>query len=131
MNPLAARSRNDDRQSGAAGCRLGERENFSIIATTVIKPNKREITASTRGRAPARGPIIRKVGKVRGASGFNGFRKSDGAFERVEGRSPTSTIPRGIWSFVPLVFLGTVLHRVPRLQPRSSLKLISFDLCKR
>lgn len=46
------------------------RENFSIIAATVIKPNKREITACTR-EPPARGPIIRKVGRVRGC--FNGL----------------------------------------------------------
>lgn len=55
----AARSGNDGRQRrGECARRLGARENFSIIAATVIKPNKREITASTRS-------IIRKVGKVR------------------------------------------------------------------
>lgn len=98
-------ARKVERQSGAVlPSGLDARENFSIIAATVIKPNKREITASTRGRAPARGSIIPKVGKVRGGGGgggeFNGIRKGDGVVERVEGRSPTSTVPRGIPPFV-------------------------------
>lgn len=38
--------------TSASPRRLGARENFSIIAATVIKPNKREITASTRGTRP-------------------------------------------------------------------------------
>lgn len=62
-----------ERQSGAVlPSGLDARENFSIIAATVIKPNKREIIASTRGRAPARGSIIPKVGKVRGGGGGDG-----------------------------------------------------------
>lgn len=94
-----------ERQSGAVlPSGLDARENFSIIAATVIKPNKREITASTRGRAPARGSIILKVGKVRGGGEFNGIRKGDGVVGRIERRSPTSTIPRGSRPFVPSDF---------------------------
>jgi len=61
---------------------------------------------STRGRAPARGSIIPKVGKVRGGGGseFNSIHKSDGVVERVEGRSPISTIPHDIRPFVSSSF---------------------------
>lgn len=74
--------RQAERRQHQGECRRpGARENFSIIAGTVIKPNKREITASTRPHYP-------KSWKSKFAgSGFNGFRKGDR--RQVEVPSPT------------------------------------------
>lgn len=55
------------RRKTISGCRLGgARENFSIIAATVIKPSKREIIASTRDYRHA-APLSKKLEKFAAA----------------------------------------------------------------
>lgn len=59
---IRSRNEQDDGGRRSAVAVPAARENFSIIAATVIKPNKREITASTRDHRHA-APLSEKFGK--------------------------------------------------------------------
>lgn len=92
----AARSGNDGRQreSGGECRRLGARENFSIIAATVIKPNKREITASTRGTRPHY-PKSWKSSQAAAAADLMAFGKATAGGSKVVHQALSSIVAFG------------------------------------